>query len=370
MPKDNTAFFETKDNHPWSRPPYVAKIIRKGQPLLFIDAFAGPGLTEDHEPGSPFLICQAAEKYAPNSYQAIFVNNDVKYHERLKELLTKANFRSAIPVLADGQELLREIAPILSTQSVFLYIDPFGLDCEFDVIQPFLERNPQFSTEILINLNISGLHRLAARNAWLSGEGDSEQIKSWHEKLTRTLGGDYWRDILLTENLETKRREQMLVHGYKKRLSSTGYLTYTGSCPIQKHDINATKYHMIFASPHPDAMVLFNDSMCKAFNEYMTEETNKDTLFANLNWEDWRDTRELVDIVVEYTIRHPGLTRKSLWPRILKDHFMRFMEKEYRTAVKEAVDDNRIVCSTPIGSKTRPTKRLNDDCVLMPISVG
>ena len=215
--------------------PYVAKIVRRGQPLILIDAFAGPGLTDDGESGSPFLICQAAERYASGKYQAIFINKERKYHRRLAELLKAANWNAATPVLGDSEKQLRNVASQLTTELVFLYIDPFGLSCEFDTLKPFIERNPAYSTEILVNLNVNGLHRLAAREAYLSGTGDLEQIEvPGMRNMTRTLGGDYWKNILLTENIETKEREQMIVDAYKQKLSSSGYLRHTGSCPVQR----------------------------------------------------------------------------------------------------------------------------------------
>src|SRR4051812_47375405 len=131
MPSDTDNFFESKDNHPWSRikdrilgsyvTPYTTKIVSKGYPLLFIDAFAGPGKTVDGEPGSPLIICQAAEKAARGRYKAIFVNKDAKYHTELEGILKKANLSSsATPILGDGQTLLKSVIPLLNSQSVFL----------------------------------------------------------------------------------------------------------------------------------------------------------------------------------------------------------------------------------------------------------
>jgi three-Cys-motif partner protein len=378
MPTDADDFFESKDKHPWSRikdrilasymSPYIAKISKRPEPLLLIDAFAGPGKTNQGEPGSPLIICQAAEKYANGKYKAIFVNKKREHHDQLDSLLQAAGWRSsAIPMLGDGREFLRSVVPLLSTQSVFLYIDPFGLDCEFDTLQPFLERKKEYSTEVLINLQIPIIHRLASRNALLEGTENIDLISKRHAKLTRTLGGDYWRDAMLSEDeIDAKTREDMVVEGYKNRLSSTGYLNYTGSCPIQARRESATKYHMIFASPHPDAMLLFNDGMCKSFNEYMHEEEIQDTLFAGQHWTEWRDLTRLRDIVVTYTNRYPSKTRQQLWRIIVQDYFMLFTESEYKKAVLLAIDQGKIVCSTPIGSTIRKTKKLNDNCVLDP----
>lgn len=370
MPNESDDFFEGK--RPWSRikdrilgsymKPYVAKVMKNvGQPLLLIDAFAGPGKFGDGSPGSPLIICEAAATHAKGNYRAIFVNEKRKYHLQLDAILRAGGWHpAATAILGDGQDLLRAVVPLLKTQSVFLYIDPFGLDCEFDTLEPFLARNRDYSTEILINLS-AGFHRLAAREALISGTGDPDQIAGWHAKLTRTLGGDYWKEALLADNgMEAKAREQLVIDGYRQRLSSTGYLTYTGACPILERRDSATKYYMVFASRHPAAMVLFNDAMCKAFNEYLHEQETQDTLFAGQHWTAWHDTRELMDIVVSYTHKFPGRSRARLWQLIVLDHFMRFTHSEYIKAVASSVKAGRISYSSSTG-------KLNNDCILNPV---
>src|SRR5260370_27398355 len=63
--------------------PYLAKVNTRGQPILLIDGYAGPGVFEDDALGSPLIICDKAEKWANGNYHAIFINNKRKYHERL-----------------------------------------------------------------------------------------------------------------------------------------------------------------------------------------------------------------------------------------------------------------------------------------------
>jgi len=377
MSNEADEFFEGK--RPWSKIkdhvlisylyPYIAKIMRKGQPLLLIDAFAGPGVFDDGAAGSPLIMCQAAEKYAKGNYKAIFVNKDMAYHQKLGSILRKANFDgAATSVLGNSQDLLRIVGQSLRSQSVFLYLDPFGLkDCEFSTLMPFLDRNANYSTEIIINLCAPILHRLAARDALAKGTANPQQIQGWHDVLTRTLGGDYWQEALLTDNgMTPKQREQLVVEGYKKMLSKTGYLPFTGSCPVQATRDGRTKYYIIFASGHPDAMRLMNDGMCKAFNEYMNHQETEGTLFSDYAWSDWHDPTKLVDLVISYVNRYQGLSRSTLWLKIINDNFMRYTESEYKKAVKEAYEQKRILSSTLIGTPQRKTKSLNDDCILIP----
>src|ERR1700694_1575435 len=84
-------FFEGK--RPWSKikdevlekymTPYLAKVNTRGQPILLIDGYAGPGIFEDGAQGSPLIMCERAGERAKDNYHAIFVNNKKKYHDSL-----------------------------------------------------------------------------------------------------------------------------------------------------------------------------------------------------------------------------------------------------------------------------------------------
>ena len=358
---------------PWSRlknrilgsymSPYLAKVARRRERIILVDAFAGPGRYSDGTAGSPLIICQAAERYAKGKYDAYFFNNNEDHHDLLKSIINKQQLYFAHAKFGDGIEQLNQLIAGLRDETLFLYIDPYGLDCEFEVLRPLLEREKSFSTEIFINLHMPISHRLSSRHA-VKGKADfGPRIQSYHEKLTRVYGGNYWRNDLL-DDAKTKEREKELVDHYREKLSSSGYLTYTGACPIREKTDSATKYTMIFASPHPDALLLLNDEMCKAFNDHMHSHWVKDTLFADSSWIDWRNAEKLQGIVVEYVEKYPEHSRIDLWQRIVVEYFMLFTSSEYKKAVKAACDSGEITCVTPVvrGSE-RPTKRLNDNCV-------
>ncbi len=315
-------------------------------------------------------MCSAAEKRAKGKYSAIFVNNNEVHHQKLTSILDAGGYlTSADTIYGDAIEQLRHMTESLRDETLFLYIDPFGLDVEFDVLLPLLYRDGKYSTEILINLHMPIIHRLAGRKSFLATY-DRDQFKANHEKLTRTFGGDYWKEALLeNDNSAAKDREGRLVKLYREKLSSTGYLTFTGGCPVRERLESQTKYYMVFASPHPDAILLLNDTMCKSFQDYMHVQWAKDTFFADSSWSEWRDPTKLQDLVVEYVDRNRGSNRREIWQRIVEDHFMLITSSEYRRAMKANCESNRIICVTPIEKDgIRPTKRLNDKCVFEKVS--
>lgn len=381
MPRQRSGFFNSKEAHPWSRVKdrilgsylvaYLAKVSRLNKKILLVDAFAGPGRTDNGEDGSPLLICRAAADFAQGKYHAFFVNKNQKHHEQLQETLKTLGYEnSTTAILGDGPSVLEALAPMLNRQTVFLYIDPFGVECEFSALEAFLHRSKNCSTEILINLNMPALHRLAGKDATKGGREVTGQLKDRHEQITRILGGDSWKEHLFTGE-DTKKRERGIVEGYEEKLASTGYLTYTGSCPIRESPSSQTKYFMIFASRHPDAMLLFNDDMCRAVNIYFTEREMGDTLFANESWEFWRDPdiRKLRALLVDFVEKYPHYSRKDLRKLFIQEHFAQYTQSEFNKAVSTLVETDRIICSTPIKNikgSVRKTKRLNDNCVLEP----
>jgi len=364
-------FFEGK--RPWSRikdrvlgqymSPYLAKISKRPEQILLIDAFAGPGKFEDdNSPGSPLIICSAAHQYARGKYKALFINERADHHQKLDAILHKANWTPhAQAVHGDAQDLLREVGRVMTNKSVFIYLDPFGLkDCSFDTLRPFLDRQRAYSTEIMINLNITGIHRLAAHDK-VKSEGRTSLVQQWHDILTSTLGGSEWEAILLGDSTKsTKEKEREIVDLYKHKLAETGYLIYHGDCPVMDGD--RTKYHMIFASSHPDTKYLLNDHMCKAFNEAKHSEEVEGTLFEGVHWSQWHDTGSLNSIVLDRIKISPGRTRLEVWHLIIDDHFMRFTDSEYKKIIKEMVSQKQLTV------QYTETGRLNDECRLFPRS--
>jgi hypothetical protein len=108
---------------------------------------------EDGKFGSPMIMCHAAEKYAKGSWRAIFLNKELQYHDTLSRNIEKAGWSGSVTtILGDTTKQLQILHAKIKNQSVFLYLDPFGpTGCDFTLLEPFLNRDPSFSTEIMQN---------------------------------------------------------------------------------------------------------------------------------------------------------------------------------------------------------------------------
>ena len=370
MSTEDTFF---KGKCPWSKikdavlkdylPPYLRKVAKLGRRIILIDAFAGPGIFESEKGeerlGSPLIICRAVERHVPGKYLAIFVNSNRNHHEILEKVIYGfASKDTVIPLLGTAQELLVEVNKVLTNQTLFIYLDPFGLkDCEFNLVKPFLERDISYSTEVLVNLSMPTLHRLATRRVQWNGRQTIRSNKL-NEDLTKVLGGDYWKGIMWNDSLSAEDKELKVMGKYRELLKR--YLPYTGSCPVREKAGKRIKYFITFCSRHPDAMLLMNDSMCKAYFRYMHEMEFEGTLFETTDWNEMRSLSSLKEIILGEVNREPGRARLEIWKSIVQAHFMRFHSSEYKKAVKLLVSGS-LEYKNP-----KETGRLNDDCLLFP----
>lgn len=366
MSESSESFFAGK--RPWSKikdevlekymPPYLAKLNTRGQPILLIDGYAGPGIFDDKSIGSPIIMCEAAEKFAKGNYQALFINNEKKYHEKLSsEILRRGWTHSAKTRLGNSQLLLKALSKMLSDQTVFLYLDPFGpTGCDFALLKPFLERASKFSTEILLTMSMPAMHRLATPNAVKAGRQEEKVIKDFHQILTNVLGGDYWKDVLW-QNIDAEERELQLIQAYQDKLAQ--YLRFTRSCPVRERTDRRIKYFIVFASQHVDALILLNDIMTRAYFSRIHQADFVGSLWEDSDWREMRSIEGLDQIVTTLVGKHPGEARKSIWSRIVQENFMRYLEPEYNATVQRLVEQKKLAFVNPRG-----TKRLNEDCQL------
>lgn len=372
---DAKNFFEGK--RPWSvikdnvlrgyLTPYLAKVNRVGQRILLVDGFAGPGVFDDGSEGSPLIMCHAAQERAGQNYRAIFVNRERKYHDRLVAALAEKGYsENAQAIHGDARRRLRSLPAQLGDDTVFIYLDPFGLEgADFDLLKPILMRPQDRSTEILVNVSIPPLHRLASREARVKGNV-TPLIDSYGDRLTRFFGGDYWQNYLLREDAKTHQRESGLMAAYSKKLQT--YQRYVGYCPVRDTAGGRTKYYLLFASRHPDAIRLMNDRMAIDYHSHVYGTANEGGLFASLDYRDAGGLAEwqyppLKRLVLDAVKAAPGKTRADLWISIISEgeHFAHYTEKEYRAAVKEMYRQAEIRCAD-LG----PTRQLNDNSRLFP----
>ena len=183
------------EKRPWSRvkdgilsyylEPYLNKIKKLKRRILIVDTFAGPGLFErGSEPGSPLIITESAERAVPGNYDAVFTNIEEDQHELLQQRLEP--YPNASAHLMRARRILQKLNQRIKDQSLFLYLDPYGIDeCDYDLVKPLLDRTlHEFSTKLMIVFQMPQLHRQAARENVLEAYGSLDpSTRTWEEAI-------------------------------------------------------------------------------------------------------------------------------------------------------------------------------------------
>lgn len=394
MSQATADFFDRKK--PWSRikdsvigsylPQYLAMVSQLRRPIILVDAFAGPGVFRDpdtgrSEYGSPIIMCEAA-KWARCPHRMFFGNKRRSHHNRLQAELDARQIpeAQATAVQMDSQELLTELAYIITDETLFLYLDPFGYTgCEMDGLKPLVERSPRYSTELIFNLDVADLHRLASRHA-LRNKGTTPQIAESHSLLMSVLMGDWWKDILLSDDPDftAAEKELLIVQGYIERYKP--YFKYRGYCPVPDKAGGKAKYYITFFSNHPDALVAHNDNMFRAYHTFVAKDRWSVGMFKEgvekgaieVGWRDVvsPDAFSLDPLIVEavYLANKAGKStaRKETWVRILNEHghFMKWTQPQFLRRVEALRDRGQL------GPSVRDARRINDDCRLFLPAIG
>ncbi|QNK41577.1 three-Cys-motif partner protein TcmP [Caproicibacter fermentans] len=307
MPKDNSDFFKHKKI--WSEVkdellgcymvPYFNKILSMGNPILYVDCFAGKGKFDDGKPGSPLTALQSLDKSIEayhgrypmptvsmkfielNHYQDLDTNIPPQHRSRCEVIGGK--FEDNIkPLLQNAMSLNR-------TLNVFLYVDPYGVKVLNATL--FDSLAVAFSTaELLINLNSFGFIREACRVMKVAfreredeifsdlEEYDSSVLDSIQE-LNDIAGGDYWQTVIdaySTGKIDCYEAEKEFSQQYKERLRRN--YTYVLDMPIRLKAGQHPKYRMVHATNHPDGCILMADNIAKRTDRLVIEIQNSGQL--------------------------------------------------------------------------------------------
>ncbi len=364
-------FFEGK--RPWSKikdqilgsylVPYLHKVSLLKEPIILVDCFAGPGkFIKDNSTGSPLMFCQIAKKHSPNSCISILVNKSKNHHKKLTELLESfIKDKKAFAIHGDATSLLSQLSELISSHTLFIYLDPFGLkDFDFSSLIPYFSRSIKYSSEMLINVSIPTIHRLSGKRTIKETGVISEAIKKKHNTLSAALGGDYWKKYLFDSKLTPKQQVEATMNEYQNNLRK--YLPIVGACPVfESSDRSTIKYYIVFASRHIDSAILLNDIMFKAYWNHVWGAITKNTLFESLDAENALPVNyytSLEEVILD-NLQRKNYSRIKLWEKIVLDNFMRYKSSDYRKIVVELLEKRKIGFTD-----TKGTGRLNDSSIL------
>ncbi len=135
--------------------PYLSKVCSLRKPVVVVDCFAGPGRFEDGTDGSPLIISKAARQMVDKgrAVAVVFIEEKKKYFRRLQESV-KDYQDLCRSKHASFEESAKEVADLGSNNTVFVYIDPYGIKpLRFDILARIYANIARFQCRVLLNFN-------------------------------------------------------------------------------------------------------------------------------------------------------------------------------------------------------------------------
>lgn len=335
MSKNNKEFFKKKKT--WSVAkdellrcylgPYIQKIIMTGHPIVYIDGFAGKGMFDDGNPGSPLIAMNTiAERYGSSTatfrpeFYGFFIEN--KYARELEWNLR--NYQDVKVINGNYENHITKILSMTSGCNVFLYIDPFGIKpldfATFEMISD-VDMN---SFEVLLNLNTFGFLRECLRVRSIEvkcydqeafEDVDEYQMPDSYEEslamLDRVAGGHYWVNIVedyKNENITIYDAEAAFAEQYCMNLRRI--FKYVLNMPIRTKAENLPKYRMIHATNHIDGFLLMVDNMYNRWELLNSIQNNGQVSFFKVDFDNnMIDMDRVMGLVAENLMRYNGNVR-------------------------------------------------------------
>ncbi|MCK4752614.1 MAG: three-Cys-motif partner protein TcmP [Planctomycetes bacterium] len=366
--KADNSFFDKKRQ--WSKrkdvilksylTPYISKIATRSDPILIVDAFAGPGKFSDEELGSPLIICQSIQEILSRRpslpVSVICVEAEKELYSKLSGLIEEFPFAEA--KCGEFGDYIEEIEEKARNHSVFLYVDPFTVEgIEWDRMDSIFQHLSvsNMSIEVLMNFNAPSFVRRGLAALKLAIPESDPKIEDTEEidatiitppsinRLNVVVGGDWWQAILKSST-GFPDKVQKLTNGVCDRLSQR----FKEVC---QHPIKALphhtvpKYSLIFGSRHSDALILMNDAMVKS-RQMLAElaKPKEPTLFEMRPTDLVPDIEELPPIIIEHT--SCPTQRGVVILDIIRKYFGQFAFKEIRGCIEQMLKEGKLKSET------------------------
>ncbi|MXW42286.1 MAG: three-Cys-motif partner protein TcmP [Acidimicrobiia bacterium] len=239
--------------------------------VVFLDGFAGPGIYEGGQSGSPIIAINTLLKHSHfhnlNSCEFVFlfIEKDAQRVQQLKDELNKLDpLPSNISINTFQGEFQNVIGNILSHPTkektslapTLAFIDPFGFsEVPMDIIQQFLSARKY---ELIMILMVDHLNRF-------------KSYKPVQSRLETLYGTTNFDDVKTASNAIP-----VLVNKYKNQLKKVARFSYTLDFQIKRTD-GHNAYYIVYATHNIMGVKKFKDAMWNI-------DPAMGQLFSDLHW--------------------------------------------------------------------------------------
>lgn len=258
---------------------WYAKLGQTHRRIVFVDGFAGPGIYEQGQRGSPLVALDAALNHKADlsrcQISLIFIESDEARFEILTQNLSTRTRPSNVNVYTEHSAFEPAFSDLLAKVDgagavlapAFVMIDPFGWTGFPHELIARLGRHPQ--SEVLVSFMYEGLNRFV---------GLPEQATN----MDRLFGCPDWRKIADAPSAAARR--DFLVELYRGQLGAAGF-TYSHAFELADAG-NRTEYFLIHGTKHLDGLAEMKRAMWSADSS------------GQFRFSDWADARRSNQLVL------------------------------------------------------------------------
>lgn len=237
--------------------------------VIFMDGFAGPGIYEGGEYGSPIIAIdtlvnhQVFDRLSDTQFLFIFVESHRDRYKSLKQQVSNywSNRIGGKPdniVIKICEDEFKRVANQLIEATdktgsqlapTFAFIDPFGFSgVPLNIISELLASD---KCEVLFNFMYDSVNR------WVTS--DDPKIAQHFSELFGTTGSKYSE----VSNLGDKDRKEFLCQLYLSQLQQIGGFKYVRSFEFISKERGRTEYFLMFGTRHIKGLEAMKDAMWK-----------------------------------------------------------------------------------------------------------
>ncbi|HDQ05936.1 MAG TPA: three-Cys-motif partner protein TcmP [Candidatus Bathyarchaeota archaeon] len=229
--------------------------------IIYLDGFAGPGVYEGEEDGSPIIALKTAHEHTLQHILKeivfLFIEKEKDRADKLKEVINERF--SDLPKNLSCQVICQEFAPALERvlyeidkhdaqlAPTFAFLDPFGFSgFPMQLIGRLMKHK---KCEVLITFMVSFINRF------------TDDLRE--SVLTELFATEEWKKVRDITNPEQRRR--FLLELYKTQLIHVGGAEYVRSFEMVNR-YNQPIYYLVYGTKHPLGLKVMKDAMWRVDN--------------------------------------------------------------------------------------------------------
>lgn len=375
--KKSWSFFKDDILHRYL-PGYFQKILTTNKPVIYIDGFAGKGMFDDGNPGSPIIALDAIDAALCNTkavdprITSYFIESTF-YSDLTENIGGRSNVNIYNGRYQDNIEI---IFKQVGNGNLFMYLDPFGVtDLNMGQFENLVTSDCH-SVEFLLNFHSHGFFRIACSALDIFyDEGDSEDIDECEvilyfpkDKKVNTLnviaGGDYWMQIVLdyrNGQIDGKEAERRITRQYCEKLRRS--FEYVLEMPICSSLGSKPKYRMIFATKKSPGYYLMAECMFKSIERIKLTHSKGQTTFLTETIENEPyDVNEEKQYLLSVIPKFPPERITDIFVKYYQDRGLRCCPSELRKFISDFEKDGCLLVDRipRLGKSGKPSRFLTE----------